>query len=83
MQCVEVNPKDSIVRMANAGHPYPIHYSSRRGKCDILPLCGDLLHDLLKDNLVTSPYEEYCLSIGPGDVIATGLRRTYFLLLGL
>ncbi len=70
MQCVEVNPKTGIVRMANAGHPYPIHYSSRRGKCDILPLRGDLLHDRLRDNFVTSPYEEYCLSVGQGDVIA-------------
>jgi len=70
MQCVEVNQKNGIVRMSNAGHPYPVHYSRRRGTCDILPLRGDLLHDLLRDNFTTSPYEEYCVSIGPGDIIA-------------
>lgn len=69
MQCVEVDPTNGIVRMANAGHPYPVHYSSRRGQCDILPLRGDLLHDLMSDNSTTAPYEEYGVAIAPGDVI--------------
>ena len=69
MQCVEVDPINGIVRMANAGHPYPVHYSSRRGRCEILPLRGDLIHDMLTDNPMPEPYEEYCLSVGPGDVI--------------
>jgi hypothetical protein len=68
MQCVEVDPGKGIVRMANAGHPYPVHYSSRRGKCDILPLRGELIHDRLR-NSTAAPYEEYCVSIGPGDVM--------------
>jgi serine phosphatase RsbU (regulator of sigma subunit) len=69
MQCVEVEPKNGIIRLANAGHPYPVHYSSRRGKCDILPLRGNLIHDPLRDNSGTAPYEEYRVSIGPGDVV--------------
>jgi serine phosphatase RsbU (regulator of sigma subunit) len=32
-------------------------------------LRGDLLHDLMGDNSSTAPYEEYCVSVGPGDVI--------------
>jgi serine phosphatase RsbU (regulator of sigma subunit) len=55
--------------MANAGHPYPVHYSSRRGQCDVLPLRGDLLHDRISDNSTTAPYEEYRVAIAPGDVI--------------
>jgi serine phosphatase RsbU (regulator of sigma subunit) len=69
MQCVEVDPTNGIVRMANAGHPYPVHYSSRRGRCDILPLRGDLLHDLMTSSPNASAYEEYSVTIGSGDVI--------------
>jgi hypothetical protein len=69
MQCVELDPTNGIVRMANAGHPYPVHYSSRRGQCDVLPLRGDLLHDRISDNSTTAPYEEYRVAIAPGDVI--------------
>jgi serine phosphatase RsbU (regulator of sigma subunit) len=69
MQCMEFDPTNGIVRMANAGHPYPVHYSSRRGRCDILPLRGDLLHDRISENSTTAPYEEYRVAIAPGDVI--------------
>jgi hypothetical protein len=69
MQCVELDPRNGIVRMANAGHPYPVHYACRRKKCDILPLRGDLLHDQLAPASGTEPYEEYSLSFGAGDVI--------------
>ena len=69
MQCIEVDPTNGIARMANAGHPYPVQYSSRRAKCDILPLRGDLLHDLMRDNSNTRPYEEYSVTVGAGDVM--------------
>ncbi len=69
MQCVEVEPENGIIRLANAGHPYPVHYSNRRGRCDILPLRGNLIHDSWRDNSATASYEKYGVSISPGDVL--------------
>ena len=43
MQCVAVDPAAGTIVIANAGHPDPVHYVARRGKCDVLPLRGDPL----------------------------------------
>ncbi len=69
MQCMEINLGEGIVRMANAGHPYPVRYSAQLGRCDILPLRGDLLHDLGGNTSSTEPYEEYRVRIAPGDIM--------------
>jgi|HubBroStandDraft_6_1064221.scaffolds.fasta_scaffold01011_4 hypothetical protein len=69
MQCVNLDPGQGIFHIANAGHPDPILYSARRGKCDILPLSGDLLHDPFELEAQASVYEEYAAEITPGDIL--------------
>jgi serine phosphatase RsbU (regulator of sigma subunit) len=34
-----------VATLASAGNPYPILYPGRRGKCDRLPIRGDVLFD--------------------------------------
>jgi phosphoserine phosphatase RsbU/P len=69
MQCAALDPTTGVLRFANASHPYPVHYSARRGKCDILPLRGGLFRDLLEEPDVPAKYEEYRIKVGIGDVI--------------
>ena len=69
MLCAEVDPKGRLVRLANAGHPYPVHYSARLGRCDILPLRGDLLDNPFDNHLNSKHYEQYDASVAPGDVL--------------
>jgi serine phosphatase RsbU (regulator of sigma subunit) len=69
MQCADIDPKRGIVHIANAGHPWPVHYSARRGKCDILPLGGQLLHSRISASGDAGEFPEYSLTLGPGDVL--------------
>jgi len=69
MQCADIDPSRGIVRIANAGHPWPVHYSARRGKCDILPLGGKLLHSSTSASGGAGEFPEYALTLGPGDVL--------------
>jgi phosphoserine phosphatase RsbU/P len=69
MQCADIDPARGIIHLANAGHPYPVHYSARRAKCDILPLRGELLHNPVVNNSKSQFFEQYSLEIAPGDVI--------------
>jgi hypothetical protein len=80
MQCVEITPTSGIMHIANAGHPYPVHYSARTGKCDILPLRGELLHGSFSESAKPEMYEEYGLRISPGDafvLITDGLTEDH------
>jgi hypothetical protein len=82
MQCIAIDPKRGIIRMANAGHPYPVHYSRRTGNCDILPLAGDVLHRDLFNANVRRSFEDYAVEIGPGDVfvlLTDGLTEGHIL----
>ena len=82
MQCADVDPQNGIVRIANAGHPDPVHYSSRRRKCDILPLHGELLDDPFQTAEPSELFEEYVLSVEPGDVlvfVTDGLTEDHIL----
>jgi hypothetical protein len=82
MQCAEFNPRRGILHIANAGHPYPVHYSARRGKCDILPVRGNLLHNSLGEASGREQFEQYTLGIGPGDIfvlISDGLTEGHLL----
>ena len=82
MQCADVDPRNGIVRIANAGHPDPVHYSSRRRKCDILPLHGELLDDPFQTTEASELFEEYVLSIEPGDAlvfVTDGLTEDHIL----
>jgi hypothetical protein len=44
MQCVDVALDEGTMTMVNAGHPYPVVYSTRYGRCDRLAVRGPLLH---------------------------------------
>ena len=80
MQCVDLDPGQGIFHIATAGHPDPVLYSVRRGKCDVLPLFGDLLHDSFEQEMHLSVYEEYAAEITPGDILVLltdGLTETH------
>src|SRR5208337_3739472 len=62
-------PLGGFVRLANAGHPFPVHYSSRRAKCDILPLRGEVLNDPYGKSSTEDDFEAYALAIQPTDVL--------------
>jgi hypothetical protein len=82
MQCVELDPACGILHIATAGHPYPVHYSSRRGRCDVLPINGDLLHDYVPRSGGQQEWEQYGLEIAPGDIIvliSDGLTESHLL----
>jgi len=69
MLCLEADPARGVLHIANAGHPYPVHYSGRRAKCDVLPVRGDLLHDYLMRPANAATWEQYSVEIEPGDII--------------
>jgi serine phosphatase RsbU (regulator of sigma subunit) len=69
MQCAEFDTNDRVMRVASAGHPYPVHYSARRRICNVLPLSGELLADPFKESDDSEKYEEYELRLGSGDVL--------------
>jgi len=69
MQCIDVDPRGGIVHLANAGHPYPVFYAAARGKCDILTLRGNLLHDTTVTLPSQQSFEQYALEVRPGDVL--------------
>jgi hypothetical protein len=82
MQCADFDPIRGIAHLANAGHPYPVRYSARRKKCDILPLRGDLLHNPIARRSSPQPFEQYGLEIEPGDIlvfITDGLTEGHLL----
>jgi hypothetical protein len=69
MQCVVCEPKSNLVKIANAGHPYPVLYSARRGKCELLPVRGDLLQSAAENENRVHPYEQRRMEMGPQDVL--------------
>ncbi|MBZ5582811.1 MAG: SpoIIE family protein phosphatase [Acidobacteriia bacterium] len=69
MQCVEVDPAQGLVRIASAAHPFPVHYSARRRRCDNLPVTGDLLVPADRAIGVSGEYQEGCLEIEEGDLL--------------
>ena len=43
LQCVVFDPARKILTLANAGLPYPVLFSARRGRCERLPVGGPLI----------------------------------------
>ena len=82
MLTMDVDPGHQLVHMANAGHPYPVRYSAKTEACDVLPIQGDILADVVEKLLGTNEYQIYDLSISPGDVlvmISDGLTEAHLL----
>ena len=82
MQCAVIDFAQGVAHLVNAGHPYPVRYSARRKKCDILPLRGDLLHNPIAHRSLPQRFEQYGLEIEPGDVlvfITDGLTEGHLL----
>jgi hypothetical protein len=69
MQCLDVDVAGGVVSMASAGHPYPVLYSSRYGRCDRLPVRGPLLQARQVSDEKHRPYELRHAEIGPGDTM--------------
>jgi stage II sporulation SpoE-like protein len=69
LQGVVVDPREGELAIASAGHPYPVVYSARRGKCDRLPVRGDLLNAPAPGDAGPVRYEQRRAEIGPGDVL--------------
>jgi serine phosphatase RsbU (regulator of sigma subunit) len=82
MQCAEFDLNSHVMRIASAGHPYPIHYSAQRRTCNVLPLNGELLADPFRESGDSEKYEEYELRVGSGDVlvfVTDGLTEDHIL----
>ena len=69
MQTVALDPVEGVLDIASAGHPYPVLYSARYGRCDRLPVRGGLLHAQLGEDSDGRPYELRHVEIGDGDVL--------------
>src|SRR5215469_1615969 len=82
MLCMDVDPRHRVVHMANAGHPYPVHYSAKTASCDVLPIQGDILVDLVEERVSKNKYQIYDLTICQGDVlvmISDGVTEAHLL----
>jgi len=67
MQGLLIETANKVIHIANAGHPYPVHYSARRRKADILPMPGLLLNTSISGK--PTPYEEFAIDFEPGDIL--------------
>ena len=82
MQCLDVDPATRTVRMANAGHPYPVHYSAINHTCDVLPIRGGLLDSSVKERTAPVGYKLYSLTVDHGDVlvmVSDGITESHVL----
>jgi hypothetical protein len=69
VQCIDVCPKERLVGIANAGHPFPLMYAASLQQIDRLPVRGPLLRDAPAFDAPLPVYKERHAEIGPGDVI--------------
>jgi hypothetical protein len=69
MQCVTLNLGTGVMCIVNAGHPCAVLYSARYGRCDILPVPGEVLHDSLVETRQLHEYEQYLAEFDPGDIL--------------
>ena len=69
LQCVVVNSSTGTLAIAGAGHPHPVLYSPRRGRCDRLPVGDDLLLARMRCGGPSARRRERHFEIYPGDVL--------------
>jgi hypothetical protein len=69
VQCAELDPNAGVVTIVNAGLPYPVLYTARRGRCDILPLGGELLHAAIDPHSGPAGWEARRAEMTCGDML--------------
>jgi hypothetical protein len=69
MQCVDIALGERTMTMANAGHPYPVLYSTRYQRCDRLAVRGPLLHARQIDTSEARSYRVRHAEIEAGFII--------------
>jgi hypothetical protein len=69
LQCVAVDPTAGTLTIAGAGHPYPVFYSARRGRCDRLPIGDELLLVRQRVGLQAARRRQRHAEILSGDVL--------------
>jgi hypothetical protein len=69
LQLAEVDPGAGVVSIVNAGVPFPVLYSARRGQCDVLPIRGDLLQTGALAPASPPRWQPRRAEMGSGDVL--------------
>jgi len=69
MQCVDIALDDGIMTMVNAGHPYPVLYSTGYARCDRLAVRGPLLHSRPIDTLDAGAFRARHAEIFDGSIV--------------
>ena len=69
LQCVAVDPSAGTLAIVGAGHPHPVLYSARRGRCDRLPVGDELLLARQRVGQPAARRRQRHAEIGPGDVL--------------
>jgi Stage II sporulation protein E (SpoIIE)/TIR domain/NACHT domain len=68
MQLVEIDPLGGIAAICNAGHPYPVKYSTRGHSCTTLPVQGPYLNPILNWSYDQSRAARH-VEMDPGDAL--------------
>jgi stage II sporulation SpoE-like protein/TIR domain-containing protein/NACHT domain-containing protein len=55
LQCIEIDPGEGILTLANAGHPSPVLFSARRNRCARFRVPSPLLHSVSSGGGEDSP----------------------------
>jgi serine phosphatase RsbU (regulator of sigma subunit) len=69
LQCVTVDPSAGTLTIAGAGHPHPVFYSARRGRCNRLPVGDELLLVRQRVGERAARRRQRHAEICPGDVL--------------
>ena len=80
LQCVAVDPSSGTLAIAGAGHPHPVLYSARRGRCDRLPVGDELLLVRQRIGQPSARRRQRHAEIGPGDLlvmVSDGLTESH------
>jgi serine phosphatase RsbU (regulator of sigma subunit) len=80
LQCVAVDPSSGTLAIAGAGHPHPLFYSARRGRCDRIPVGDELLLVRQRVGDPAARRRQRHVEIGPGDVlvmVSDGLTESH------
>ena len=80
LQCILLDRSTRTLAIAGAGHPHPVFYSARRGRCDRLPVGDELLLARHRVGQPAAGRRQRHAEIGPGDIlvmVSDGLTEDY------